>query len=297
MRNFTLPVVLFLLFTCSVSSTSASNIDEVRLVEAGTLFEIPVRINGAITLNFILDSGASDVQIPLDVFTTLIRADTIEKTDLKGEEEYFQADGTKHKTLRFLIRELKIGNHTLRNVIGSVGSTGAPLLLGQSFLSNFDSWTLDNKRHVLNLVGKTTESEVASSDSHTSTAVASSDSHASTAIVCGKSVEFIEGTGDTEFVGVWTGNWNNRAALCSGLIVENIDPDGAANVIYVYGPGPGSRLSWKQQHRAGVLSGGVLSFEDDQGSTFRFNSGIPQKLDATFVGGSGHLTGMFEKSH
>jgi predicted aspartyl protease len=145
-----------------------SDIDEVALVQSGRLLEIPVQINGAITLNFIIDSGASDVQIPFDVFSTLARANTIEKADLIGEQTYVLADGSKQKYPKFLIRELKIGNHILRNVAGSVGSSTGALLLGQSFLSNFDAWTLDNKRHVLKLVGKTidTTNEVSSSTSN-----------------------------------------------------------------------------------------------------------------------------------
>ena len=133
---------------------TASDVDDVALVQAGRLFEIPVQINGTITLNFIIDSGASDVQIPLDVFSTLVRASTIGNTDIVGEQTYVLADGSKQKAPRFLIRELKIGNHILRNVPGSVGSPTGALLLGQSFLSHFDLWTIDNKRHVLKLVRK-----------------------------------------------------------------------------------------------------------------------------------------------
>lgn len=74
---------------------TASDIDEVALVQAGGLFEIPVQINRAITLNFIIDSGASDVQIPFDVFSTLVRASTIGETDIVGQQTYVLADGSK----------------------------------------------------------------------------------------------------------------------------------------------------------------------------------------------------------
>jgi Aspartyl protease len=39
----------------------------------GGTFVIPVLINGQITLNFTIDSGAADVSIPADVVSTLIR--------------------------------------------------------------------------------------------------------------------------------------------------------------------------------------------------------------------------------
>src|SRR4029079_9594033 len=92
------------------TEAKSNDVDEIALVQAGRLFEIPVKINGAITLNFIIDSGASDVQIPFDVFSTLVRANTIQKDDLTGEQTYVLADGSKQKAPKFLIRELKIGN-------------------------------------------------------------------------------------------------------------------------------------------------------------------------------------------
>ena len=80
------------------TEAKSNDVDEIALVQAGRLFEIPVRINGAITLNFIIDSGASDVQIPFDVFSTLIRANTIEKSDLIGEQTYVLADGSEKES-------------------------------------------------------------------------------------------------------------------------------------------------------------------------------------------------------
>jgi predicted aspartyl protease len=223
------------------TQVTTSDVNEVALVQSGRLFEIPVQINGAITLNFIVDSGASDVQIPFDVFSTLVRANTIEKADLTGEQTYVLADGSKQKYPKFMIRELKIGNHTLRNVAGSVGSSTGDLLLGQSFLSNFDAWTLDNKRHVLKLVGRTTDTTNEASSSTSSSAqpgpMASLSAptvprnertSAQTTVICGKPVEYaIEQAGSsTGFLGVWTGNWNNAGRLCGALIVQRIDSKG-----------------------------------------------------------------------
>ena len=295
----------------------APDIDEVALVQAGGLFEIPVQINDAITLNFIIDSGASDVQIPFDVFSTLVRANKISETDILGERTYVLADGSKRKGLKFLIRKLKIGNRTLQNVPGGVGPASGDLLLGQSFLSHFDSWTIDNKQHVLKLVGKAgaTINQAAASASgsaqpgpmaslSTPTIPSREKTSAQTAMVCGKPIEFAieQAGGNTGFLGVWMGNWNNAGRLCGALIVQRIDPKGVADVTYVYGPSrPGSGLLWKQQRRTGMLSDGVLSFQDDQGSTFRFYAGPPlgmaEELNATFASRSGQLTATFQKLH
>ena len=42
-----------------------------------------------------------------------------------------------------------MGTHRLTNVPASVGPATGELLLGQSFLSRFRSWTFDNSRHAL----------------------------------------------------------------------------------------------------------------------------------------------------
>jgi clan AA aspartic protease (TIGR02281 family) len=112
-------------------------------------YVVPVLINGAITLDFMVDSGASDVSIPADVVITLMRAGTILDTDFIGEQVYVLADGSKVKSHTFRIRSLRVGDRVLENVIGSIASTKGSLLLGQSFLGRFKSWSIDNSRHAL----------------------------------------------------------------------------------------------------------------------------------------------------
>jgi predicted aspartyl protease len=46
---------------------------EAPLRKEGGTFVVPVLINGAITLDFTVDSGAADVSVPADVFSTLQR--------------------------------------------------------------------------------------------------------------------------------------------------------------------------------------------------------------------------------
>jgi hypothetical protein len=65
----------------------------IPLKEQGGTFVIPVLINGQITLNFTIDSGAADVTIPADVVTTLMRTGTIQKSDFIGHQNFRLADG------------------------------------------------------------------------------------------------------------------------------------------------------------------------------------------------------------
>jgi hypothetical protein len=122
---------------------------EIPLMPYGGVYVVPVRINDTITLRFVLDSGASDVQIPADVVMTLDRAGTISKDDFIGSQTYTLPDGSKLKGEQFRLRELRLGNHVVRDVISSIGPVKGDLLLGQSFLSRFGTWAIDNTRRVL----------------------------------------------------------------------------------------------------------------------------------------------------
>lgn len=121
----------------------------IPMERVGGVYTVPVLINGQITLNFTVDSGATDVQLPADVALTLIRTGTLSPDDFIGKETYTLANGSELKSARFIIHELKVGNYTATNVPASIGSVQGDLLLGQSFLSRFASWTVDNDRHAL----------------------------------------------------------------------------------------------------------------------------------------------------
>jgi len=121
----------------------------VPMVPDGGTFAVPVTINGQITLRFVVDSGASDVSIPADVVMTLVRTETISDADFLGKRTYRMADGSTVPSQRFVIRSLKVGDKTLENVTGSIAPIAGALLLGQSFLSRFKSWSIDNQRRAL----------------------------------------------------------------------------------------------------------------------------------------------------
>jgi clan AA aspartic protease (TIGR02281 family) len=122
---------------------------EVPLKMDGGIFVVPVELNGTMTLDFAIDSGAADVSVPADVFSTLKRTGTIKESDFIGQRTYVLADGTKSQSATFTIRSLKVGGVVLENVTASVAPSQGSLLLGQSFLSRFKSWSIDNTTHEL----------------------------------------------------------------------------------------------------------------------------------------------------
>ena len=113
------------------------------------LSQVPVVINGKISLNFTIDSGASDVSIPGNVFSTLTRDGIVSPQDFLDKRLYKLADGSGEISQRFRIRSLRVGKLEVRDIIASVGDSGGLLLLGQSFLSRLQSWSIDNQRQAL----------------------------------------------------------------------------------------------------------------------------------------------------
>lgn len=112
--------------------------------DAGTI-TVPVVINNAITLDFMLDTGASSVVVPFSVFQTLVLAHTIEDSDLTGKQKVTMGDGAVADAWAFNIRSLKVGAHILTNVKGITlpGKEGT-LLLGMSALSQMEPWSINS---------------------------------------------------------------------------------------------------------------------------------------------------------
>jgi predicted aspartyl protease len=116
--------------------------------DSGTLV-VPVLINDRLTLDFVVDSGASLVTIPADVVLTLKRTGTLQQEDFVGTQTFGLANGATTESETFIIRKLTVGGHEVRNVRASITPVAGSLLLGQSFLGRFRSWLIDNRRQVL----------------------------------------------------------------------------------------------------------------------------------------------------
>ena len=132
-----------------VTAPLASGTQEIGLSAAGGTLYLPVRVDDALTLPFVVDSGASDVTIPADIVQTLIRMGKVSRADYRGQIIFRLADGSIVPSQLFVIHSMRIGNREVRNVTGSITNKRGALLLGQSFLRRFKSWSIDNRRRVL----------------------------------------------------------------------------------------------------------------------------------------------------
>src|SRR5208282_5044108 len=70
--------ILLLLGMASASS------EQIPLEREHGIYMVPVRINQAVNIPFILDSGAAEVAIPADVFMTLMRSHSVRDSDFIG---------------------------------------------------------------------------------------------------------------------------------------------------------------------------------------------------------------------
>ena len=135
---------------------SKNSSDSIKITKSKSgLIEIPIVLNDVLRINFIFDSGASEVSLSPDVALTLIRTGTISETDWLRDQLYTFADGSKAKSKRFLIRKLIIGNQVLTNIEASISnSIEAPMLIGQNVLQKLGSVTIDYKNLLLIIKSK-----------------------------------------------------------------------------------------------------------------------------------------------
>lgn len=119
----------------------------VIMSEEQGVYKIPVFINET-KMNFIFDTGASDITISNVEAMFLYRQGKLLKEDILGSQQYQIADGSIAEGTIINLRTVKLGNRTLKNVKASiVHNNEAPLLLGQSALAQFGKVSIDYKKN------------------------------------------------------------------------------------------------------------------------------------------------------
>ena len=117
----------------------------------GGTYEVPCTING-LPLKFIFDTGASDVTLSSVEANFMLKNDYLSEKDFKGSRRYLTADGSIANGVVVRIKEVKVGDLTLKNIEASVvNSQKAPLLLGQSILDKFGTITIDNEKSIMTI--------------------------------------------------------------------------------------------------------------------------------------------------
>ncbi|HZY53984.1 MAG TPA: retropepsin-like aspartic protease, partial [Reyranella sp.] len=135
-------------------SSAAITNRTVTLCRHGGVLMVPALLNDSVSVDFIVDSGASDVVLPETVLSDLRKAGKFSDADFTGTQMVKIANGSVFKVRTFTLRSLSIGNRVLTNLRANVAPANATPLLGQSFLQRFASWSIDNERQVLMLKEK-----------------------------------------------------------------------------------------------------------------------------------------------
>lgn len=117
----------------------------VRMRQEGGVYFIPARINGQ-ELEFVFDTGASFVLISQLEATLLWKNGKLTEEDVKGEIQTSIADGSIKNNTHVILRTVEVAGVTLHNIDAVVSENmTSPLLLGQSVMSQFGSFTMDYK--------------------------------------------------------------------------------------------------------------------------------------------------------
>lgn len=115
----------------------------IKMKKSGGVYLIPAIVNGS-NMDFIFDTGASDITISQVEALFLYRQGTLTEDDFIGVQQYQIADGSISEGSIINLKTVQIGNKILYNVKASIiHNTSAPLLLGQSALNQFGQITID----------------------------------------------------------------------------------------------------------------------------------------------------------
>jgi aspartyl protease family protein len=127
--------------TIEANNSNSKTIIKMRK-QSGVYF-IPCKING-IEIEFIFDTGASDITMSLTEALFLYKQGTLTDDDFIGTQQYQIANGNIEEGTIVRLKTVEIGNRKLNNIRASViHNTIAPLLLGQSALNQFGKISID----------------------------------------------------------------------------------------------------------------------------------------------------------
>ena len=136
---------------CPAGTSASPPRTTVQLARAGGIFVAPVVLNGTVKQYAVLDSGASNLQIPQEVADELRRNGSLTDADGLGQRRYILADGKGVQQRVFRLKTLQIGDKVMENIVATISAPNSRVLLGQSVLRRLNGWGIDNVRNTLTL--------------------------------------------------------------------------------------------------------------------------------------------------
>lgn len=121
----------------------------VEMKQIGNVYSIPGKING-LDLNFIFDTGASDVSISLTEAIFMLKHGYLKQSDIQGISYSQIANGDIVENTNVLLREVEVAGVKITNVTASIShSTTAPLLLGMSAIKKIGPIQIDGNKLII----------------------------------------------------------------------------------------------------------------------------------------------------
>ena len=134
----------------SVPTTVKMDTTEIPFTkDSGNTCTVKCSIN-ELPLNFVFDTGASDVSLSQVEATFMMKNGYLTKQDVIGKQYYSDANGNVNEGTVLNLKHVNFGGIELTNVKASVvKNQRAPLLLGQSVFQKLGKIEIDNEKKVL----------------------------------------------------------------------------------------------------------------------------------------------------
>jgi aspartyl protease family protein len=128
-------------------NTNADRADNViQMRKENGVYLVPIKING-VAMEFIFDTGASSISISQAEAIILYKQGKLNPDDFIGKQNFMDANGDISEGTIVNLKTVEVGSKTLYNVRASiVENIQAPLLLGQSALSQFGKISIDYEK-------------------------------------------------------------------------------------------------------------------------------------------------------
>lgn len=115
------------------------------------IYEVACKVND-LRLNFIFDTGASDISISQTEALFMLKNGYLNSTDIGSNQRYMDANGDIEIGTKIVLRKVEFGGLILKNVAASVvNNKTAPLLFGQSALSKYGKIIIDNRKNTITI--------------------------------------------------------------------------------------------------------------------------------------------------
>jgi len=115
------------------------------------IYEVSCKVND-LRLNFIFDTGASDISISQTEALFMLKNGYLNSSDIGSNQRYMDANGDIEIGTKIILRQVEFGGLVLKNVSASVvNNKTAPLLFGQSALSKYGKIIIDNQKNTISI--------------------------------------------------------------------------------------------------------------------------------------------------